>query len=272
MNVLNDWIHARRQTLTWLDCDRYMWSVFAGAPERWYEEPAVLVATAAQALPLLGSDVHAISVLGSFSRLLVPGQTPDEACSVLAEPEPRRVLAETVDALLHKLGDRIAVVLDCPSPRKLLGAAPDLSFDDLDDAAAALVDVIRSVADRPIAGFQITCDTTDGPDVDELDAWSSMLAAAEHYGWASVLRLDGVTKVTPQIDGLPAKLLLFPRVPAAQLEDDQRHGGGLTPAVWADSDDAAALMDGAAERRFRFGEIPFDASPETVLARVAALR
>src|SRR5207245_8084415 len=137
-------------TLTWLDCDRYVWSVFAGAPERWYDDPATLAAATAQAQTLLRSDVHGVDVLGPFSRHLVSGGDAAAICAVLELDEPRRLLADTLDALLHQFDDRVDTVLGCRSPRGLLAAGAEAGFDELDDVAAGLVEVIRSVADRPI--------------------------------------------------------------------------------------------------------------------------
>ncbi|MCK9929588.1 hypothetical protein MXD62_20800 [Frankia sp. Mgl5] len=268
---MDDWIRARRDTLTWLDCDRYVWSVFAGAPGRWYDEPATLVAATAQAHPLLRSDVYAVSVLGPFSRHLVSGSEASALCEALELSAPRRVVADTLDALLHQFGSRVDIVLDCPSPRSFLTSGVAVDLDALDDVAASLLEVIRTVADRPIRGLQITCNTAFGPDDDEADAWSSLLAAAAHYGWVTAIRLNDVTD-PDQLDGtLPGDLLLLPQTAADVLPDDRRHGGGLPPAVWTDTDEAARRADVAAKRGLRFGEIPADAPPETVLTRINAL-
>jgi hypothetical protein len=122
-----------------------------------------------------------------------------------------------------------------------------------------------------VHGVQITCDTTGGPDEDELDSWSSVLAAARHYRWVSAIRLNGVSDLKQLDTALPGDLLLLPRLEAEVLPDDRRHGGGLPSAAWTDSGEAVRLVDAAATRGFRFGEIPPDAAPETVLARITAL-
>ncbi|WP_157488652.1 hypothetical protein [Pseudofrankia sp. DC12] len=245
--------------------------MFAGAPDRWYDEPATLVAAAAQAQRLLRSDVYSVNVTGPFSRHLAAARDAAEVCAALKLAEPRRVLAETLDAALHQLGERAVIVLDCPSPRGLLGPSAEAGFDELDDVAAGLLEVIRAVADRPIGGLQVTCDTVSGPDADEVDVWSSLLAAAGHYGWITAVRLDGVTSPDQVDTATPGDLLLLSRVAADALPDDPRYGGGLPPALWADTAEAARLAEAAAKRRFRFGEIPADAPPETVVARIVAL-
>lgn len=272
MNVLDDWVHARRDRLTWLDADRYVWSVFAGRPDRWYEDPATLAAATAQAHPLLRSDVLGVSVQGPFSRHLSPVMDTAGVCRALEQPGSRRVLRETLAALVHQFGDRAAIVLDCPSPRRLLADDAEAGFDELDDVAAGLLEVIRTVADRPLRGLQITCATVGGPDDDETESWSSVLAAAGHYGWVTAIRLDGVTRADQLDTGLPGDLLLLPRAGPDALPDDRRHGGGLPPEVWAGTAEAAHLANAAAKRGFRYGEIPEDASPETVLERITALR
>jgi hypothetical protein len=270
MNALDDWVHAGRERLTWLDTDRYVWSVFAGACEHWYDDPGTMIGATAQAQKLLRSDVLGVDLLGPFSRHLVVADSAATVGAVLEREELRRDLLATVDALLHQFGDSVAVVLECPSPRRVLGEEAD--FDALDDTAAALLDVVRAVSDRAVHGLQITCDTVGGPDEDELDSWSSLLAAARHYRWITAIRLNGVSDPGRLDAALPGDLLLLPYVEAELLPDDRRHGGGLPPSVWTGASDAPRLVDAAAKRQFRFGEIPQDAAPETVLARITALQ
>jgi hypothetical protein len=271
MSALNDWISGRRDRLTWLDCDRYVWSVFAGAPERWHEDPGTMIGATAQAQKLLQSDVLAVDLLGPFSRHLVRGSSPEDICAALDEEQPRQDLLATADALLHEFGGRVDVVLDCPSPRKLLGEGQDVDFNALDDVATALLDVVRAVADRQLQGLQITCDTKAGPDVDELDSWSSLLAAARHYHWITVIRLDGVVDPDQLDSTWPGDLLLLPDLEAEAVPDDRRLGAGLPPTAWIDSIEAVRITDAAGKRGFRFGEIPHDAAPEIVLDRINAL-
>jgi hypothetical protein len=271
MNALADWVRGTRDTLTWLDTDRYVWSVFAGRPDRWYDDPATLAGATAQAHSLLRSDVHPVNVAGPFLRYLAASDTA-AICAALEHPEPRRLLTDTLDSLTHQLGEGVDIVLDCPSPRKLFGTgAGEVDFDAQEDVAAGLLEVIRTVADRPVGGLQIACATLSGPDDDETDCWSSLLSAAEYYGWVTAVRVNEVSNPDQLTTELPADLLLFPRVAADVLPDERRFGAGLPPEVWTDGSDAALLVDAAAKRAFRFGEIPWQAHPETVLSRVAAL-
>ncbi|SBW28257.1 hypothetical protein FDG2_5608 [Candidatus Protofrankia californiensis] len=126
-------------------------------------------------------------------------------------------------------------MLGCPSPRRLLGSGAGVGFGALDDVAVGL------------------------------------LAAAGHYGWVTAVRLDGVSGSDRFDAGLSGDLVLLPHTTADVLPDDRRHGGGLPPEVWTDTGEAARLADAAAKRGFRFGEIPYDASPETVLTRINTL-
>jgi hypothetical protein len=271
MNALDDWVHARRERLTWLDADRYVWSVFAGACEHWYDDPGTMIGATAQAQKLLRSDVLGVDILGPFSRHLVPDSNTEMIAAVLEREKPRSDLAATVDALLHRFGGQVDTVLVCPSPRVLLGEGAVVGFDALDDVATALLEVVRAVADRPVQGLQITCDTKGGPDIDEVDSWSSLLAAAQHYRWVTAIRLNGVSDLDRLDVTVPGNLLLLSQVEAEMLPDDRRYGGGLPPSVWTDSSEATRIVDAAGKRQFRFGEIPQDASPEIVLARVSAL-
>jgi|GEM_PF-6783483 len=271
MTALTDLVHARRDRLTWLDGERYVRSVFAGACEHWHEDPGTMIGATAQAQKLLRSDVLGADLLGPFSRHLAPGSSAAMIRDVLEREEPRRNLADTLDALLHRFGDEVDVVLACPSPRQLLVEEQAIDFDELDDVSTALLEVVRAVADRPVQALLITCDTKGGPDSDELDSWSPVLAAAEHYHWVTAIRLNGVSDPEQLDPNLPGDLLLLPALEALVL-DDRRHGAGLPPAVWTGSSEAARLVEAAAKRRFRFGEIPQDAAPEAVLDTVRALQ
>jgi hypothetical protein len=271
MSALNDWIAAGRDRLTWLDCDRYVWSVFAGAPEDWHRNPGTMIGATAQAQKLLGSEVLTVDLLGPFSRHPVTGGSAEAICAALDEEQPRCDLIATADALLHEFAGRLDVVLACPSPRALLGEGQDVDFNALDDVATALLGVVRVLADRQLQGLQITCDTKGGPDLDELDSWSSLLAAARHYQWVTVIRLDGVTDADQLDSSWPGDLLLLPHLDAEAVPDDRRLGAGLPPAAWSDSAEAVRITDAAAKRGFRFGEIPQNAAPEIVLDRIKAL-
>jgi hypothetical protein len=253
-----------------LDSDRYVWSVFAGASDHWYDDPGTMVGATAQAQQLLQSDVLGVDLLGPFSRRLVLGSGAAMVAAVLESAGPRRDLLATVDAMLHRFGDAVDIVLECPSPRRLLGAVDTGGLDALDDVATALLDVIRAVAERPLHGLQITSDTPGGPDTDELDSWTSLLAAARHYRWITAIRLNGVTDPTQLDAGLPGDLLLLPHLEAEMLPDDRRHGGGLPAAAWTEVGEPTTIA--AAKRQFRFGEISRDAAPETVLARITTLQ
>jgi hypothetical protein len=68
------------------------------------------------------------------------------------------------------------------------------------------------LGDGRASGVRITCCTAGGPDEDEADAWSSLLAAAGHYGWIAALRLDAPATGQPRTDP-PGGLLLFSRGP-----------------------------------------------------------
>ncbi len=118
--------------------------------------------------------------------------------------------------------------------------------------------------------MQITSDTKAGPDFDELDSWSSLLSAARHYEWVIAIRLNGVT-MPDQIDhDLPGDLLLLPHLEAESFGRPSPRRRATTYCVDR-GERGGRVVEAAAGRRFRFGEIPRDAAPETVLARITAL-
>lgn len=272
MNVLREWVSGQRDSLTWLDSDRYSWAVFAGKPERWYDDPAGLVAATSQANRLVCSDIHGVKLVGPFSRHLSSASDAASVCDALQELEPRALLSDTLDAQFHQLGTRLDLVVECPSPRLLQPDGITFDFDDLDDVAAALLQVTRTIADQPVRGLQIICGTPGGPDEDEVESWSVLVAAARHYGWVTAVRLDGVAdfdQVDPSID---CDLVLLPQLDPGGVPDDRRYGGGLPSSAWADSPRAHDAVADAARRQFRFGEIPSEASPEVVLGHLACLQ
>ena len=80
------------------------------------------------------------------------------------------------------------------------------------------------LGDGRVSGVSITCCTAGGPDEDEDDAWSRLLAAAGHYGWIAALRLD-----TPAPGRPSGGLLLF----LARAAQAPLHGrGGICHHLW----------------------------------------
>ena len=269
MGALGDWLAKASPKLTWIDADRYVWAVFAGRPDRWYEDPAGLAAASARAQVLLRSGVQEVRVAGPFGGLLREAEGPDGVAEAFADPQGRRLLGETLDALAYQLDAAVDLALVCPSPRDLLRGGHRDDFFALDDVAAAMLEVLRGLADRRISALVITSATPESPGDDELESWSSMLGAAGHYGWHTAARLDGAG--TARGVDLPSELVLLPGVGPAELGEDSRIGGGLVSAFWEAGEAADLLAARAIERPFRFGEIPAGAAPEVVLSRLDQL-
>ena len=111
------------------------------------------------------------------------------------QDEPRRFLADALDALFHRLEGKSELVLELPSPSRLLrqrGAEAPLDFGDMDDVATALTTVLRDMSTRRFAALVIASDEPQGLSEDEWDACGPLVKAARYYGWGVALRLDGV--------------------------------------------------------------------------------
>ena len=269
MGAIDDWLGKRSSKLTWIDADRYVWSVFAGRPDRWYEDPASLAGASARAQVLLRSDVQELRVAGPFSGLLREADGPGGVAEAFATGEGRRLLGETLDALAYQLDPAVDLALVCPSPRDLLQGGQRDDFFALDDVAAAMLEMLRGLADRRVAALVIARAAVGPPGDDELESWSTMLSAAAHYGWRTAARLEGVEPA--QGGDLPTDLVLLPGAGPEQLGEDSRIGGGLVPAFWEAGEAADLIAERAVTRAFRFGEIPTGVAPESVLFRLDQL-
>lgn len=273
MTVLTDFRTGRRETVTWLDLDRYAHTVFAGSAPGWYADPARLAGAVGQARRLLGSHVVGVDLTGPFlSRLDHTAAAGGVAAvlDLLGEAGPARIARETVAAVAHDLTGPADLVLVCWCPADLLrraGRAPEsgpADFDDLDDVGAQLLAVLRGCADLPVAGVLLR--RTGAPGADEPLAWAPLLAAAVHYGWTTALSIEGVDSAAGLPAGLGTDLVLLPDAPAARIPADRRHGGGLCAAFWTGRPD-----DGPDLPALRFGRVPPDLPPEQVLRMAASL-
>lgn len=268
VGAIADWVAGRSAGLTWLDSDRYVWSVFAGRPERWHSEPGLLAGANSKALPMLRSDVQEVSLAGPFGSRLTLATGADEVTEVLASEEGRRLLAETVDALDYAVGAKADLALVCPSPGRLLGGGAEADFYAMDDVAAAMLEVIRGLAGRRLAAIVIAA---SDPGEEELESWSTMIQATAHYGWVSAARLEGAVSSAGLAEQVQTDLVLLPAAPPGALGQGRRYGGGLVREFWGSGPAAEALAEEACSRAFLCGEVPVEEEPEAVLRRLDQL-
>jgi hypothetical protein len=157
-----------------------------------------------------------------------------------------RVLAET---------SRLPLVLQVPAPLRWLaltsttaghGDPATLAVDDGESAAMYLADWLRRVDSLPIALLLLDGRRHDDRTLadlvaDDLDAYTPLINAADHYRWGLALRTD---------DRL-------------QLHGSDVAGVVLPRSFWVDQQ--------APQGQLLLGEVPGDAEPEQVLARLASL-
>ncbi|BCT77434.1 hypothetical protein SCMU_32760 [Sinomonas cyclohexanicum] len=221
-----------------------------------------------KAQALLGSDATVVPVALLVDAVLA--ENPSIRADMAARPRPgyalrtllaadpiREALSRALAALPH--ASRAPIALLAPSPLVWLALAqraagnPDVSGITADHAEAAAMyvsDWLRHVADRDIAFLVLdgSRDLEGDPGAlerlpeEDLAAYAPVANAAEHYRWGLIHVADGGSGA-----------------------DSSPRARRLPEGYW--TDDAAAP-----EADILLARVPADADPETVLARLAALR
>jgi hypothetical protein len=148
---------------------------------------------------------------------------------------------------------RLPLVLQVPSPtlwaartHVLVGGTPDeVTADHGENLAVYVADWLRRFSVVPVALLMLDDRraATPGLPAVELAAYSPVLNAADHYRWPVGLRTD---------EGL-------------ELAGTQARGVAVPPEYWLETEVAVPAGD------FWIAELPADAEPEAVLARLAGL-
>jgi len=271
--ILKSWLAGTRAGALWIEYDDYAGRVFAGAPADWLEQAVRYANTLGQARKIVRTDVLTIDLTAPcLARAPMDGSAFERARQALSDASARAFGAEVLDALAHKFAGDTDLVLKIASPGDLLkrcgGGEP--SFDELDELASALADMLRALAERPVAALLLARAGDEAWTADEADACDPLFNAAHHYGWSTALSVDAAL-----LDGAftGVDLLLCAEAPASRLDpggsSDERRprvGGGLSAAYWR-GDAAPGPPAGA----LAYGIIPVDAAPELIAERCAAL-
>jgi hypothetical protein len=269
---LRAWLDGGRDRLVWIEFDDYAHRVFAGGAADWLRDANVFVGGVSQAQGVVASEVLSIDVLAPYLAHLEPcGDDARETVQSMLQLEaPRDFVNDVVDALAHRFGDHIDLVLKVPSPGDLLrraGLGGDASFDELDDIGVGLSNVLREFSTKPLAGVLVA---SSGPlSLDEDEALESVTGVARHYQWCVALSLEGAAAVPAEAPRIDADLLLLPAVRTADLRDAAASalvlGGGLGTGYWQ----ADGEIPDRQARGLLYGAIPADTQPELVVKRVA---
>lgn len=274
-SVFADRAQGLNRPLLWLDFERYAARVFAGQPADWLTNAHRHADTLSQAQRLVRSDVVAVAVLDAWL------QTPEwqasanaslaDALALWSEDGPQqRFVAETLDALFHRVGTQAMLVMALPSPSQVLrraGRQAPYDFDDLDDVGSALTSLLRSHSERKFSALVVRCDEAEGLSDDEREACDPLLKSARYYGWGTALQLDAAPPGSaPQgTQGFDAVLLGHWPAAALQASGMDQAAGGLGADFWH-ADNPPPPWPG-----MRYGEMPPDAVPERVTERLATL-
>ena len=265
--ILKAWLSGTRAGVLWLEYDDYAGRVFAGAPADWLGQAVRFANTLGQARKVVRTHVLTVDLTASgLARAAAEGAPAERATQALADAAARAFGAEVVDALAHKFAGDTDLVLKVASPRDLLrrcGATEEPSFDELDDLATALAGIVRSLADKPIAGLLVARTSAAPWTADEADAYEPLFSAAHHYGWVTAMAVDA-TLLAEDFAGVD--ILLCAEADLAAAKGSRRLGGGLSSAYWSGTS-AAALPPGA----LAYGVIPVDGEPEHIVERCAQL-
>lgn len=236
--------------------------ILHGAPVPW-ADPTRCQSYFGQAQGLLRPDLTLVDVGAAYAQQLAQRPELVEAMGARSRTGyPVRTLladealAESVRGLVDVLGSasRLPLALQIPSPLRWLALAqaaagqPDLTAiepDHGESAAMYVADWLRRFETCPVAllvldGRRADDARLDGLVDDDLSTYSPVINAVDHYRWGLALRTD-------------VALELHGHAPGALVP----------PSFWANGEAPVAKL--------LLAEIPGDAEPELVLARLAAL-
>jgi hypothetical protein len=225
------------------DCASYF-----GQAQGLLRPDATLVDIGAAYAQHLGSRLELVRAMAARSR------TGYALKTLLADDD----LAEAVAKLVTVLSEtsRQPLVLEVPSPLRWLAhaqlTAGSTALDTIqpehgEQAAMYVADWLRRFATAPVTMLLLDGRRADraplaGLPAEDLEAYSPVVNVAQHLRWELALRTD--QQVT--------------------LHTSEARGAVLPDSFWASESDVPA-------GDFLFGEVPADAEPERVLARLATL-
>lgn len=276
---------AARQRLLWLDHQDYSARLLAGGRYPWLET-AECVALLRQAHSLLRPGVLALPVADMAAAWLARDAHLREAMAgkarrahgplkeLLASPGLRSQAAALATALRAAAADAV-LALVMPSPRDWVAqaladvgdhAGIAVDEDAVDAGAACIADFLRGFASVGV----------DAVLMREAAAWAPGEAAlwlelaqpvanvAHHYGWAWGLQWPDLSEALPA--GPPERFAIVP-AHAADNGGDGLRGIAVPAGFWQ-----TGVAPAAPAGTFDFAQVPADATPETVLARLAPWR
>jgi hypothetical protein len=236
--------------------------ILRGKPIPW-GDPAQYVNFLGQAQGLLRPDTTLVDLGALYTSLIAP--RPDLVSAMSARNRVGYALKtllsdETAAGQALELATVVAqtsrrpLVLQIPSPLRWLaethvhigGSLSDLEPDHGENVSVYVADWLRRLSTLPVSLLLLDGRRADVPGLapDDLDAYTPITNAAEHYRWAVALRTDECVEV-----------------PGAHLKGDV-----VPREYWLEGDVVAVP---AAD--FLVAEIPGHAAPETVLSRLAEL-
>ena len=272
---LAKWLDGEQDRLVWIEFDDYAHRVFAGDSPDWLNIANVFVGGVGQALGVVATEVLSIDLLAAYRIALERSEASpaDTIETMLGQDIPQQFVGQVIDALAHRYGDRMDLVVKIPSPAQLLrlaGLQDPPSFDDLDDVGIGLSNLLREFSARPIAGVLIA--TSEPISSDEAEALESVVSVARHYEWRVALSLDSASTVPGELPEVDMDLLLLPALGHADIAADTALslpiGGGLGADYWQGDTDIPVEP----HRALFYGTIPPDTQPERVVKRVADTR
>ncbi len=267
----------------WLKSSAYTRRLLLGEGGDPWQGAAQFLAYFSQAQGLLRPDVAVVEVgelfdawllrhpevraeLGAKRRLSYPLR------KLLEQDEPRRLLAEVVDAVIANLRGQTPLVLAMPSPKHWLVHASrlagrgdvELDPDGIEDAAMYMADLLRAVSASPVGGVLLEEHPDDAALGDaDLERYRPLINVAHHYRWSLALR--------PQGDGVAGSPVLaeFDAVlsPSVLATEPVSVGVDVSQPLWN-----GGALPALGKGQFFFAEIPETQRPEFVLESLARLR
>ena len=280
MTALVEALRSASAPLLWLDDTAYTERLLGGGHTPWLDS-AEYVAFRRKAHGLLRADLRAVPLMGFLrawaaahpaltdamaakSRAVYPVRT------LLADEGLRAQLVETLSGLRAAFGDA-SLVLGLPSPRAMVtaawqmahgaDAAVEVGADEGDSCAVDLAEFLRSFEGCKVDALLLE-EPAGAPamNAETLEWYQPVLNVASHYRWDVGLRLPDDVVFEGDADAVQFAI-------GARAIGGAVHVSCLSEAFWA-----GQMPAPVGPGQHHFATVPADAVPETVLARLSALR
>ncbi|WP_240377142.1 hypothetical protein [Bacillus piscicola] len=291
MNIRDMVMPLEEGSKVWINFIPYAERLFSAGRDDLWNNSDTFISVYSQGQGLIRSDVLSIpagdvymDLIQREEELFQPwmGKKPTFSLKkLLALEEPRGFLTDVLTALQNLYRGDLPVVLVVPSPQTILQilhekVRPDqevtIQEHDIEAASMYLAEYLRKFSTLGLSAIVIKEEEPAYGKLSEtLSLYEPILNIAQHYQWSVGMELQGPAKEIKDCED-KVDFYLFGTSDLNSLfplwQKGIASGGGLNTEFWTETSNGIERTPTG----LIYGEIPKDANPEGVLARLQELR